>query len=307
MRQTLRKEPNFWKNSAVADCAERAARMGKKRKNPLSRVFPIEFMAVFVYNSGKYRCEEEGPGLADVLAVISGKGGTGKTSLCAAIASCMAMEGLRVLCIDLDVGLRNLDIALGMSDVAVIPFTAVMRGEYSLQQASAHPTIANLHMLTAPVTERAEDIDEAAFASLIGEARTQYDWILLDAPAGVGTLFRLAVRCADEAVVVTLAGPAAQRDAARAAELMLLERSIPARLIVNRASPRMFARMHATVDDVMDGVGLPLIGVVPDDASVTLAAAEGKPLVQYTFRGAALASLHIAQRLLGRRVPLMKI
>ena len=292
MRQTLRKEPNFWKNSAAADCAERAARMGKKRKNPLSRVFPIEFMAVFVYNSGKYRCEEEGPGLADVLAVISGKGGTGKTSLCAAIASCMAMEGLRVLCIDLDVGLRNLDIALGMSDVAVIPFTAVMRGEYSLQQASAHPTIANLHMLTAPVTERAEDIDEAAFASLIGEARTQYDWILLDAPAGVGTLFRLAVRCADEAVVVTLAGPAAQRDAARAAELMLLERSIPARLIVN---------------DVMDGVGLPLIGVVPDDASVTLAAAEGKPLVQYTFRGAALASLHIAQRLLGRRVPLMKI
>lgn len=245
--------------------------------------------------------------MAEVLAVISGKGGTGKTSLCAAVASCLAMEGQRVLCIDLDVGLRNLDIALGMSDTAVLPFTAVMRGEYSLQQASAHPTIGNLSMLTAPVTERPESIDEAAFGGLLTQAREQYNWILLDAPAGVGTLFYMAVRAADEAAVVTLAGPAAQRDAARAAELLLLERQIPARLIVNRTSPRLFARMHATVDDVMDGVGLPLLGIVPDDASVTLAAAEGKPLVQYTFRGAALASLHIAQRLLGRRVPLMKI
>ena len=76
----------------------------------------------------------EEQGVAQVLAVISGKGGTGKTSLCAGIASCLAMDGLRVLCIDLDVGLRNLDIALGMQDVAVLPFTALMRGEYSLQQ-----------------------------------------------------------------------------------------------------------------------------------------------------------------------------
>ena len=85
------------------------------------------------------------------------------------------------------------------------------------------------------------------------------------------------------------------------------EREIPARLIVNRTVPRLFARMHATIDDVMDGVGLPLVGVVPDDASVTLAAAEGKPLVQYTYHGAALACLNIARRLCGQRVPLMKL
>ena len=97
--------------------------------------------------------------MAQVLAVISGKGGTGKTSLCAGIASCLAMEGQKILCIDLDVGLRNLDIALGMSDTAVLPFTAVMRGEYSLQQATAHPTIRDLWMLTAPVTEDPETID----------------------------------------------------------------------------------------------------------------------------------------------------
>ena len=117
----------------------------------------------------------------------------------------------------------------------------------------------------------------------------------------------MAIRFADEAMLVTLAGPASQRDAARTAELLLQERQIPARLVVNRAVPKLFARMRATVDDVMDGVGLPLLGIVPDDASVTLAAAEGKPLVQYTYHGAALACLHIAKRLCGQRVPLMKI
>ena len=196
----------------------------------------------------------EEQGVAQVLAVISGKGGTGKTSLCAGIASCLAMDGLRVLCIDLDVGLRNLDIALGMQDVAVLPFTALMRGEYSLQQATQHPTIGNLSMLTAPVTESAEAVDTEAFERLITQARDGFDWILLDAPAGVGALFRMATRYADEATVVALADPASQRDAARAAELLLQEREIPARLIVNRAIPRLFARMHATVDDVMDEV-----------------------------------------------------
>ena len=249
----------------------------------------------------------EEQGVAQVLAVISGKGGTGKTSLCAGIASCLAMDGLRVLCIDLDVGLRNLDIALGMQDVAVLPFTALMRGEYSLQQATQHPTLANLFLLTAPVTEDPETIDADAFGRLLDAARDAFDRILLDAPAGVGALFRMATRYADEAAVVALADPASQRDAARAAELLLQEREIPARLIVNRAIPRLFARMHATVDDVMDGVGLPLLGVVPDDTAVTLAAAEGKPLVQYTYHGAALACHHIAGRLCGRRVPLMKI
>ena len=134
--------------------------------------------------------------MAQVLAVISGKGGTGKTSLCAGVASCLAMEGQRVLCVDLDVGLRNLDIALGMADMAVLPFTSVMRGEYSLQQASQHPTIGNLSMLTAPVTESAEAVDTEAFERLITQARDGFDWILLDAPAGVGRLFRMAVRCA---------------------------------------------------------------------------------------------------------------
>ena len=245
--------------------------------------------------------------LAHIVSFVSGKGGTGKTSLCAAIAERLTMEGQTVLCIDLDVGLRNLDIALGMADCAVLPFTSVMRGEYALSQAAKHPSFENLRLLTAPVTERAEDIDETQFLALVRQARQEFDWVLLDAPAGVGAMFRLAVLDADEAVIVSLADPASQRDAARTAELLFEQRELPARLVVNRVSARMFSKMRFTVDDVMDNVGLPLLGIVPDDPSVTLAAAANVPLVRYTAEGAATAADHLAGRLLGRRVQLMKI
>ena len=184
-----------------------------------------------------------------------------------------------MLCVDLDVGLRNLDIALGMADMAVLPFTSVMRGGIPLQQASQHPTIGNLSMLTAPVTESAEAVDTEAFERLITQARTASTgscWMRRRASDGCSGW---RCRCADEAMLVTLPGPASQRDAAHTAELLLQERQIPARLVVNRTVPKLFACMRSTVDDVMDGVGLPLLGVVPDDASVTLAAAEGKPLL----------------------------
>ena len=242
-----------------------------------------------------------------VLAVISGKGGTGKTSLCAGVAGCLCMEGARVLCIDADLGLRNLDISLGMASEAGLSFLDVMQGGYTLDQAPRAAGLENLQLLTAPVAAEAGELDETQFEALIRAAKEAYDWVLIDAPAGVGEGFRLAVRFADELMVVCLADPASQRDAARAAELALGLREVPARLVVNRVSPRLFQKMRATVDDIMDGVGLPLLGIVPDDADVTLAAVEGKPLCQYTFQGAGLACLHIAQRLQGKRVKLMKI
>ena len=245
--------------------------------------------------------------MGQVLAVISGKGGTGKTSVCAGVAGCLCMEGARVLCIDADLGLRNLDISLGMASEAGLTFLDVMRGDYTLEQAPRAAGLSGLQLLTAPVSVCAEDLDGAQFASLIDEARRRYDWVLLDAPAGIGAGFDLAVRHADELMVVCLADPASQRDAARAAELALTKREVPAKLVVNRVSPQLFRRMNATVDDIMDGVGLPLLGIVPDDANVTLAAVEGKPLCQYTFQGASLACLHIAKRLQGKRVKLMKI
>ena len=247
--------------------------------------------------------------MGQVIAVISGKGGTGKTSLTAGVAACLAAEGQKVLCIDCDMGLRNLDLSLGLADEATVAFTDVMDGLYTLEDAVTHPRIPGLDLLTAPVTKLPEDVDQEAFGRLLEEARTQYDWCLIDAPAGVGVGFQLATRYADELVVVAVADPASMRDAARAADLIELQErpDRPMRLVVNRVSRRMYRKLRATVDDVMDGVGLPLLGIVPDDISVTLAAAASEPLILYTSRGAAVACLHIARRLCGRRAALLRL
>lgn len=248
-----------------------------------------------------------GSGLGQVLAVVSGKGGTGKTSLCAAIACALAQEGQSVLLLDLDLGLRNLDLSLGLGEEPAIPFTAVMRGEYPLSRATAHPRFPGLSFLTAPVTEAPESVDTAQFAAFLQEARAAFDFVLLDAPAGVGAGFRLAVQCADQALVVTGSDPASLRDGARTAELLERLSQAAPRLVVNRIRRRFFRRTHATVDDIMDAVGLPLLGLVPEDEAVPLAAAAGEPLLSYASRGAALACRHIARRLLGIRQPFVRI
>lgn len=247
--------------------------------------------------------------MGQVIAVISGKGGTGKTSLTAGVAACLAAEGQKVLCIDCDMGLRNLDLSLGLADEATVAFTDVMDGLYTLEDAVTHPRIPGLDLLTAPVTKLPEDVDQETFGRLLEEVRTQYDWCLIDAPAGVGVGFQLATRYADELVVVAVADPASMRDAARAADLIELQDrpDRPMRLVVNRVSRRMYRKLRATVDDVMDGVGLPLLGIVPDDISVTLAAAASEPLILYTSRGASVACLHIARRLCGRRATLLRL
>ena len=247
--------------------------------------------------------------MGQVIAVISGKGGTGKTSLTAGVAACLAAEGQKVLCIDCDMGLRNLDLSLGLADEATVAFTDVMDGLYTLEDAVTHPRIPGLDLLTAPVTKLPEDVDQEAFGRLFEEVRAQYDWCLIDAPAGVGVGFQLATRYADELVVVAVADPASMRDAARAADLIELQDrpDRPMRLVVNRVSRRMYRKLRATVDDVMDGVGLPLLGIVPDDISVTLAAAASEPLILYTSRGASVACLHIARRLCGRRATLLRL
>lgn len=242
-----------------------------------------------------------------VLSVVSGKGGTGKTSLSAGIATCLAAEGQRVLCIDADVGLRNLDISLGMIQEPPMPFSSVMDGSYGLDAAARHPAIPNLFLLTAPVTVSPDALDATQFGTLLDAARSEFDVCLIDSPAGVGAGFRLAVRFADQALVVSCGDPASLRDASRAAELLQQNSHAEGKLIVNRISRRLFSNMRATVDDVMDGVGLPLLGLVPEDVSVTLAAAAGVPLVLYTRTGAAEACLHLARRICGKKTPLLRI
>ena len=177
--------------------------------------------------------------MGSVVAVLSGKGGTGKTSVCAGISLALARSGLRVLCVDCDVGLRNLDISLGLSDCGALSFQDVSEGGYTLEQAAVHPACPSLRFLTAPMNRRADQIDSEAFFGMLRRARTMFDYIFLDAPAGVDALFRLTSAAADRCIVVTGSGPAAVRDAARVGELLELAGKMDVRLVVNRVDKTM--------------------------------------------------------------------
>ena len=241
--------------------------------------------------------------MGELITVLSGKGGTGKTSVCAGVAVALASSGQRVLCIDCDVGLRNLDISLGLSEVASLSFLEVCRGDYSLHQAAVHPEYPSLSFLTAPMNCAVESIDPVAFGALIQEARKFYDYIFLDTPAGVDAGFRLTTAYADRCILVTGPGPAAVRNARRTGELLELMGKTNVRLIVNRVDKKMVSAMEVTIDDIMDHAGLPLLGVVPEDPNVTLAAAVGRPLLKYKSRTpAAQACRRIANRIQGLSV-----
>ena len=243
--------------------------------------------------------------MGEAIAVVSGKGGTGKTSVCAGVAIAMAAAGLRVLCIDCDVGLRNLDIPLGLSDSCTLSFLDVLEGGYTLGQASRHPAWPTLSFLTAPVDRTVDQIDTKAFAGMVFQARKLFDYVFLDAPAGVEDGFRLVSSVADRFLLVTGPGPAAVRDAARVGELLELMGKTDVRMIVNRVDRAMLSLLRFTVDDVMDQAGLPLLGIVLEDTDVALAAACGKPLLQCSKRSpAAVAYRKISRRIQGLPEPI---
>jgi len=239
--------------------------------------------------------------VGELIAIVSGKGGTGKTSLCAGIGQALAESGERVLCIDCDVGMRNLDIALGISDLATLSFQEVL--SYGLNWATKHPAFDTLSFLTAPMNCSADAVNKADFAKLLEEARERFDYVLMDAPAGIEAGFQLAACHADRIIVVTGSDPASVRDAGRAGQMLQDMGKTNVRLIVNRIDPKTVKAMRLTVDDIMDRTGLPLLGIVPEAPEVVLAAAFDTPLLKFTKKGAAAACRRIAGRIQGRRVP----
>lgn len=243
--------------------------------------------------------------MGELIAVVSGKGGTGKTSVCAGLATALAECGKRVLCVDCDIGLRNLDISLGLSEGGSMSFLDVSEFGYELSNAPHHSLYPTLFFLTAPMNRSTEQIDADAFVRLFRQAREQYDYIFLDAPAGVDAGFRLVAAAADEFLVVTGSGPAAVRDAARVSELLELAGKTKVRLIVNRVDKTLLSTVRMTIDDVMDTAGLPLAGIVMEDPHVTLAASFGLPVLKYARRcDAAQAYRRIAARLQGFSRPI---
>ena len=233
--------------------------------------------------------------MGTVITVTSGKGGTGKTTVTGGVASCLARLGKTVLCIDMDIGLRNLDISLGLSDRALMDFADVALGNCPLARAAvSHPDLPNLSLLTAPM-RLPPHVTAGSIRALLRTARDRYDYIFIDCPAGLGPGFQLATCGADRALVVATNDASSLRDAQRAVEELY------------RIQPKLLRELRTTIDDAMDAAGLPLIGVIPEDRRVILAANMGRPLILEGRRGAANACLNIAKRIEGYRVPIMRI
>ena len=246
--------------------------------------------------------------MGQAIAFVSGKGGTGKTSLVAGVGAALAQSGKNVLCIDCDISLRNLDLALGLSDRALMDFSDVLLGRCSFENAVIrHPELKKLYFLTAPLRLASGDVTEAQMRRFIGAAKQVFDYVLLDAPAGLGLGFSLSLAGADRAVVVTQNDPSSLRDAQHTVSLLSRFPKGSLHLIVNRVDAKLFKTLHAAIDDAMDAAGLPLIGIVPEDELVPIALARSTSLLLTGDRRAAVAYKNIARRLDGERVPLMKI
>ena len=254
--------------------------------------------------------------MGQVIAITSGKGGTGKTTLCAGIGACLAAEGKRVLCIDADMGLRNLDISLGMSELAPISFVDVLAGRYSLSEATRHPAvlpaICARGSTSAPLLLERVDIRQTPLRTLLRVLERVAELLLGVGErgfflVGIGDGFQFATLYADRILIVATPDPASLRDAGGTADRLRLMGKNDLKLVVNRVTPALFRSLRWTVDDMMDQIGLPLLGIIPEDERVVLAAAENLPLILYTDLGASLGCLHIARRLQGRKVPLLKI
>lgn len=239
------------------------------------------------------------------VMVTSGKGGTGKTALTAGVASCLAALGRRVLCIDVDVGLRNLDIALGMSDRAVMDFSDVMEHRCPLLTAAAeHPKIRGLFLLTAPLS--LINLDLKGFRDVIDEARDYYDFIFLDSPAGLGDGFQLAMYAADRAIVVSATEPAALRDAQRAVT-KLMGQIEDIHLVVNRVEPRMIGKLRTTIDVAMDTAGQAFGNIEISWCSALVGLQHQRDTLSCRQGNLGVLRHHAQQGLLGQRVPLLHI
>ena len=246
--------------------------------------------------------------MGKIIAVVSGKGGTGKTSFTANVGLALAALGKNTLCLDCDITLRNLDLALGLTDKALMDFSDVIAGRCSLSDAAAdHPKYPGLHLLTAPLSPGGQlDVTDEQMRQLLDQVRQEYDYCLIDAPAGLGMGFHLASDYADRAVVVTNTDASSLRDAQRTVmELDRLGRG-NLHLVVGRVEKKLLRSLHTTIDDAMDAAGLPLLGVVPEDRNVPYALNTGIPLRECS-NYAARAYENIARRIMGQRIPLMRI
>jgi septum site-determining protein MinD len=239
------------------------------------------------------------------IVVTSGKGGVGKTTTTANLGAALAKKGRRVVLVDTDIGLRNLDLVMGVEKRIVFDLVEVVEGRCQLRQALIRDKrFESLKILAAAQTRDKTAVSEEQMDELMGELAKSSDYVIIDCPAGIEHGFRNAVAGAREAIVVTTPEVSAIRDADRVVG-KLREREIPLQLIVNRVRPEMVKSGEMmSIEDVGEILGADILGVIPDDEEVIDTTNRGEPLVLDETQKLAAIYGRIARRLEGEIVPL---
>lgn len=246
---------------------------------------------------------------ATVVTMTSGKGGVGKTTAVANIGAALAAGGDRVVCVDLDIGLRNLDVVMGLENRIVYDIVHVIEGQCRLRQAMIKDKrLAELYLIPAAQTRDKSAVSPSDVVRLCEELRPDFDWILIDSPAGIERGFRNAIAPADQVIVITNPEVSAVRDADRIIGLVEAEQKGPALLIVNRVRPDMVRRGDSLdTDDVLDVLAIDLLGIVPEDESILVGSNRGEPIALNGHSYAGQAFRNVARRLKGEQVPFLEL
>jgi septum site-determining protein MinD len=246
---------------------------------------------------------------AQIITIASGKGGVGKTTTTANLAVALAKSEQRVVCIDADIGLRNLDVVLGLENRIVYDLVDAVEGRCRLKQAMIRDKrLPELYLIPAAQTRDKTAVTPSDMVRLCEELRPSVDWILVDAPAGIERGFKNAIAPADMVIVVTNPEVSAVRDADRIIGLIEAEEKGPARLVINRLNPSLVKRGDMlNANDVMELLAIELLGIVPEDENVVVSTNKGTPVALDGKGKAGQAFMDIAHRLMGKNVPMMKI
>ena len=246
--------------------------------------------------------------MGEVIVITSGKGGVGKTTTTANVGTGLAMLGKKVVLIDTDIGLRNLDVVMGLENRIVYNLVDVVENNCRIKQAlikdKRHP---NLYLLPSAQTKDKTAVSPEQMKKLSDELREEFDYIIMDCPAGIEQGFKNAIAGADRALVVTTPEVSAVRDADRIIGLLEANEVGRTDLIVNRLRSDMVKRGDMmSADDVVEILAVNLIGVVPDDESIVISTNQGEPLVGSKCL-AGQAYENICKRIMGEEVPLLDL
>ncbi len=246
---------------------------------------------------------------ATVVTITSGKGGVGKTTVTANLSMALAMLGQRVVAVDTDIGLRNLDVVMGLENRIVYDLVDVVEGRCRLRQALIRDKrLSELYLLPAAQTRDKSAVNPEQMVKLCDQLRPEFDFVLIDSPAGIEQGYRNAVAPSDRVLIVTTPEVSAVRDADRIVGLVEAEEKDPPKLIINRLNPAMVRReqMLSTVD-VVEILAIDLIGVIPEDPAVIVSTNRGSPVSLDGKSPSGQAFRNIAGRLMGQDIPFTPI